>query len=534
MQTLGPPLVRAPYLASIGLKPWFRAWAVVVALASSACGHGATPGPAPAETTTTFDTREVAFDTNGQPDIPGGTEAGTEADGGQDAVTLACPLTAVDLVGSDPYPPPIMQMTCGTGYCWAAARKLPPSDSDQDLLEYFNYNPFLVIYHWQMGDAQVSTRIVEPVVAPATAFNPGAGEIDGSHLIVSGWDKAGETLPTTEVGHFDCPVALAGEITCQASMNPLNPSTFLHTASGQLLAVNSRTTAKPAGLVPVVLVATAAVKGAQLHLDPPVEIPWNVPDIVDSAVTVGEDVVVAGLSHGWCGRLTLAGQVKWSYFDPADGGTPTNNTSLHHVVAGDSSRVVLWRSRWLGSKRWDDLVALSFETGKVLWQRELGDAVAVRWRFARAVGSHWYVRWLPVGAANAPSGMTLEWTDLESGRVVGLGAAGPLPNGVAIVSIAQGPTAELAAYMAVKKPSNANAIKTAEGVNIAGLADSWGNMTCETSGPCWKKTYADCSDGNPCTSDLCDAAHNGCYHVALPDGFTCSDAGGKCVSGVCK
>ncbi len=66
------------------------------------------------------------------------------------------------------------------------------------------------------------------------------------------------------------------------------------------------------------------------------------------------------------------------------------------------------------------------------------------------------------------------------------------------------------------------------------LTDWWYNPTCETSGPCWQKTYADCSDQDPCTSDLCDAGHNGCFHVPLPDGITCSAAGGHCQAGACK
>ncbi len=65
-----------------------------------------------------------------------------------------------------------------------------------------------------------------------------------------------------------------------------------------------------------------------------------------------------------------------------------------------------------------------------------------------------------------------------------------------------------------------------------GLADLWGNATCETSGPCWQKTYADCADPNPCTSDLCDAAHSGCFHEPLPDGVECGQ-GKVCKAGIC-
>ncbi len=62
--------------------------------------------------------------------------------------------------------------------------------------------------------------------------------------------------------------------------------------------------------------------------------------------------------------------------------------------------------------------------------------------------------------------------------------------------------------------------------------DPWLNQTCAQSGPCWSKSLDDCRDTNPCTSDLCDAEHGGCYHVALPDGVSCSDAQ-VCVAGKC-
>ena len=67
---------------------------------------------------------------------------------------------------------------------------------------------------------------------------------------------------------------------------------------------------------------------------------------------------------------------------------------------------------------------------------------------------------------------------------------------------------------------------------VIGLADLWGNATCESSGPCWQKTYADCADPNPCTSDLCDAAHGGCFHEPLPDGVECAE-GKVCNAGSC-
>ena len=64
--------------------------------------------------------------------------------------------------------------------------------------------------------------------------------------------------------------------------------------------------------------------------------------------------------------------------------------------------------------------------------------------------------------------------------------------------------------------------------------DAWGHDACVASGPCFAKSWNDCSDTNPCTADLCDGAHNGCYHVQLPDGATCADSGAHCLNGTCK
>ncbi len=64
------------------------------------------------------------------------------------------------------------------------------------------------------------------------------------------------------------------------------------------------------------------------------------------------------------------------------------------------------------------------------------------------------------------------------------------------------------------------------------LTDAWGNATCAESGPCVSKGWQDCSDGNPCTVDRCDAIHGGCFHVLLGDGSQC-DVGKACAAGAC-
>lgn len=60
-------------------------------------------------------------------------------------------------------------------------------------------------------------------------------------------------------------------------------------------------------------------------------------------------------------------------------------------------------------------------------------------------------------------------------------------------------------------------------------------MNCEedVSGSCKTMTLSDCGDTNPCTSDLCDAAHGGCFHEPMPDGLICGP-NKACKAGSCK
>ena len=65
------------------------------------------------------------------------------------------------------------------------------------------------------------------------------------------------------------------------------------------------------------------------------------------------------------------------------------------------------------------------------------------------------------------------------------------------------------------------------------LTDAWLNPDCATSGPCVGKTVSDCSDGNDCTFDDCDALHGGCFHPTVSDGAACGK-NGTCKGGNCQ
>ncbi len=62
--------------------------------------------------------------------------------------------------------------------------------------------------------------------------------------------------------------------------------------------------------------------------------------------------------------------------------------------------------------------------------------------------------------------------------------------------------------------------------------DPWGNTSCATSGICSGYTN-ECDDSNPCTADLCDAAHSGCWHSNLPDTSPCSSGDACLVAQTC-
>lgn len=42
-----------------------------------------------------------------------------------------------------------------------------------------------------------------------------------------------------------------------------------------------------------------------------------------------------------------------------------------------------------------------------------------------------------------------------------------------------------------------------------------------------------CDDGNPCTTDSCDVAKQGCIYTPVPDGSPCGECGGSCNAGDC-
>ena len=63
--------------------------------------------------------------------------------------------------------------------------------------------------------------------------------------------------------------------------------------------------------------------------------------------------------------------------------------------------------------------------------------------------------------------------------------------------------------------------------------DLFGNASCDDVGSCKTKAFADCDDGNACTTDTCDGA-KGCVHASLADKLACADDGKICTLDYCS
>ena len=194
------------------------------------------------------------------------------------------------------------------------------------------------------------------------------------------------------------------------------------------------------------------------------------------------------------------------------------------------------------------VVVVADDAGGLLWQAKFGDAQTASDNQL-------------MFAAAADGGLFVEWTQADQSHVVltkfdakgavtwqrvladaGMRQLTGLPDGgVAIL----GPGAQRL------NPWGNDVVQGAAGLNLynclvtpLGLAcqgnpssftftDPWLNASCADSGPCLSKSWADCSDGDPCTADRCDAQHGGCWHPAFDDGSLCG-MGKTCKAGSCQ
>lgn len=220
----------------------------------------------------------------------------------------------------------------------------------------------------------------------------------------------------------------------------------------------------------------------------------------------------AGNEDFWLIRTDAAGNLLWQQ---TYGGANFDRASGVVVLADGFLMAGTTRSKGAGDA--DAWLVRTDKDGVKLWDKTYGgkvydDAVQI----ASVPGGFAFTGTTASTGAGGDD-MWLVRTDHFGNKVFGFPYGGPSPDGATRFALLPDGFA-LAGYTVSKGAGGADAwlLRT----------DLFGSSTCATSGSCVTKVVSDCGDGNECTTDLCDAIHNGCYHGG-GDGALCDDAA-KC------
>lgn len=230
----------------------------------------------------------------------------------------------------------------------------------------------------------------------------------------------------------------------------------------------------------------------------------------------------------------------------------TGDSLATGLLTVNGALVLVGRSKAPPIGSWDGMAVVATLTGKKTGGWTMGSWASDHFGAIEPLGQGYVVGGM--WSSGPPNGSWLVAHD-ASGAVLweaNLGPGGPgwantLATTKSAVYLAQGSdvaavttTGELRWSRTVEVASSIGAIAADDsGLYIATLAgqvhrmDAFGNASCQTSGPCLTKGPMDCADQNPCTADLCDAAHGGCFHTDFPSGTPCG-AKATCDQGVCK
>jgi len=240
----------------------------------------------------------------------------------------------------------------------------------------------------------------------------------------------------------------------------------------------------------------------------------------DGYLLVGEtDSKGAGLGDGWVVRTDPSGTEMWNR---------TYGYSGHEwfmgAAAAKGGYVLAGATYSIGSGLADVWLVRTDEVGVPLWERTYGGSakdhsfaiLGVGDTFAlsaqsESYGAGGYDAWLILLDGNGNLQKTTVLGTSQDDRAAALGI---YKNGFMFSGFWG---------MAADSTSKGWLLRT----------DFFQNMKCSDSGPCSAKLLSDCDDKNPCTADLCDAAHNGCYHTNLPDWSPCGTGLVCDGSGVC-
>ena len=238
----------------------------------------------------------------------------------------------------------------------------------------------------------------------------------------------------------------------------------------------------------------------------------------------------------WLGVVDPAGAVVWQ-------------TTLETTLAIQGAQKLLKGFAFIGlSLERTPTVVVADDAGNLLWQTTFGDAQPAdsdQLTFAAATDGGLFVQWLQTDQAHVvltklDAQGAIAWqrpfadawmrplTGLPDGGVAWLGPGALRLDrwGNAVVQAA----ATLGLGQCLATPLGLACQGNSTGFTFT---DPWFNSSCAASGPCLGKSWGDCDDGDPCTADRCDAGHNGCWHLAFPDGSACG-AGKACTSGKCQ
>ncbi len=290
---------------------------------------------------------------------------------------------------------------------------------------------------------------------------------------------------------------------------------------------------------------------------------------------VGTTTTAAGFTDAALRHVSLAGDATWSV---TLGGT--GEDSLSGIGALSDGYILAGHTSSSGAGGNDVWLVRTDLNGAVVWQKTYGTAGDDGANAVIALPNGYLAAGTTNGKGFGGSDAWLVRTDLNGVKLWDKTYGGKLyddarriiatPNGFAF----SGTTASTGAggnemwlvridgfgnkvygfpYGGTGDDGNANLVALTDGFALGGYAgskgaggtDAWlrrvdlfGNATCALSGACTGKLTSDCSDGNACTTDLCDAAHSGCWHGGA-DGMLCDDglqctATDVCTSKVCS
>ena len=270
-------------------------------------------------------------------------------------------------------------------------------------------------------------------------------------------------------------------------------------------------------------------------------------------------------------RIQGNGKLIWRTYVDSD--KATNLTATDGLSFQDGATVVAG-SKWLGKGARDGMLAKVDNAGKTMWIKSYdggGDERALQLVNSSSGGfllagtgtpggkpGWWWAETDKAGKllwqkhGNLAGGLTIQNVALAAGGLLTVSATqdvGIVKQGVLAGFDASGkqqwsqivktePSTWLSGHRSMVHTDDGGLLLVG-GATVWGApnpivvrASPWGHSTCKIAGKCAGLAAKDCSDGKPCTADLCDPA-KGCAPAALADATPCGD-GKSCKTGQCK